>query len=332
MSPPIFAVITGPTAVGKTEFVEVLSTRLTFPIEVINADMGQLYTPLIIGTAKPDLSVQKIPHHLFNVLNSPQDFTVSRYREKVLEVITQITNRKTLPVIVGGSSFYLASLFYPPVAVNEETVSPDIFAQENTNDLWEALNRVDSQRAEQIHRNDRYRITRALTIWHNIGLVPSQIKPVFNPLGLCSLYFLTRDKEDLAQRIKQRTSLMLNAGWMKEVQELPQHWKDFLLSKKIIGYPEIISYIEQREIKDYSDDAFEHLVERIESRTRGYAKRQITYWKKLKSQLLESDPKQAVIKYMVEMNLTLSPIDLYLEQIIKQLENLYTSMYPDRDR
>src|SRR5579859_8042174 len=112
MKKAFFLVITGPTGVGKTDFALDLAQHI--PSEIINADMGQCYKPLTIGTSKPDWKSQATPHHIFDVLDEPAHFSVTDYREKVLDLIHGIWSRNKLPIIVGGSGFYIKSLFFPP--------------------------------------------------------------------------------------------------------------------------------------------------------------------------------------------------------------------------
>ena len=162
MSIPFFIIISGPTGVGKTALVDELVEKLNFPIEVINADMGQLYEPLNIGTAKPDLTVQKVPYHMFDILKDPVDFTASQYRDQALKTMEEISSRGSVPVVVGGSGFYLATLFYPPSDVPLEFTEEGSFAEKTTDQLWELLHSIDPARAKMVHRHDRYRIERAL--------------------------------------------------------------------------------------------------------------------------------------------------------------------------
>lgn len=323
MTLPFFIGITGPTGVGKTALVEGLAQQLSFPIEVINADMGQLYTPLSLGTAKPDLEAQVVPHHLFDVIDEPRDYTATQYREAVITLIHEITARGAMPVIVGGSGFYLATLFYPP---QEQALGTEQeFSDKSTQELWELLATVDAKRAAQIHRHDRYRIVRALRVWYETGSLPSSLLPEFDPPGTAALYFLNRSKEELHERIATRVEHMLDQGWLDEVAGLSQEWQEYLLKKKLIGYPEIIAYLRERELGVLPDDAYEQLVEKISQKTRGYAKRQVTFWKSLAKRLKKSDPEAKHVKKIEEINLTLTPIDLYIKQLSTELENLYRS-------
>ena len=107
---PFTLIIYGPTGVGKTDLALDLAQHI--PIEIINMDMGQFYTPLSIGTAKPDWKNSPVPHHLFDIINEPRNFTVSEYRILFYKKVGEIIERGNLPVVVGGSGFYLHSLLF----------------------------------------------------------------------------------------------------------------------------------------------------------------------------------------------------------------------------
>ncbi len=316
-----FIGITGPTGVGKTALVDGLAQQLSFPLEVINADTGQLYTSLSIGTAKPDLANVVVPHHQFDVISEPEDYTATQYREAVLALMQSITARGAVPVIVGGSGFYIATLFYPP---QEQQTKGYDFSGKTTQELWDLLATIDTKRASQIHQHDRYRIERALKAWYDTGKAPSSLEPVFDPPGKGVLYFVNRSKEELHERINARVVQMLEQGWLDEVAGLSQEWQEYLLKKKLIGYPDIIKYLREQELGVLPDDAYELLVARISQRTRGYAKRQITFWKSLRRRLEKSDPEGKYLK-IEEINLTEVADELYIKKLCEELENLYLS-------
>ncbi len=260
-------IITGPTGVGKSD----LALRIAEEVrgEIINADIGQFYTPLTIGTAKPAWQSSTISHHLFDLINDPVNFTVIEFRVQMERLIDGIYQLGKIPIVVGGSSFYLNALFFPPQ--DDFNVSTRQYV-EGTEDLWLRLYAVDSKRAEEIDKHDRYRIERALSIWDETGRRPSLLKPLFDPLfNHVHFMIVNRDKEDLYKRINERVIQMLNNGWAKEVESLPSEWIDFLLKKKFIGYDDIIRYL-HGEIA--SSDA---LIEIIQQKTRRYAKRQLTF-------------------------------------------------------
>ncbi|MBA3751698.1 tRNA (adenosine(37)-N6)-dimethylallyltransferase MiaA [Candidatus Dependentiae bacterium] len=294
-----FIIVSGPTGVGKTDFVDRLYSVLAHPYEIINADVGQLYEPLTIGTAKPLYKDSAIPHHLFDVLKAPTSYTVSQWREQVVSIMHSLWERNVIPVIVGGSSFYISSLFFPPMAASPEQQLPVSWQNKSSLDLWQELDTIDTERARLLHPQDRYRIERALSLWYTQGKKPSECIPVFLAPGTCHFYYLTRDVADLYTRINERVLIMLEQGWIEEVRSLDDHWKQFLLEKKLIGYPDIVKYIAAGE-----DSVRDELEAVISQKTRNYAKRQLIFWRMLKKKLENHDPHGNFIKKIVELNLT----------------------------
>jgi len=259
-------IITGPTGVGKTDLALNLAEKVDG--EIINVDVGQFYKQLTIGTAKPDWQNFKITHHLFDLLDAPVNFTAVAFREHVQKLIKEIRKRGHVPIVVGGSSFYINSLFFPPQ--NGVVVEKRRYDAE-TSELWAELNSIDPQRAAEIDQNDRYRIERALDIWHGLGVLPSEYKPVFNPVTEAVFLVATREIEELYKRINERVKIMIDAGWIDEVKNLSPAWYKFLLKKKLIGYDDIVHYL-NGEIS-----SGEKLVTLIQQKTRNYAKRQLTF-------------------------------------------------------
>jgi tRNA dimethylallyltransferase len=271
-------VIAGPTAVGKTGVALALAGK--FPAEIINGDMGQLYKPLTIGTAKPDTSQTSVPHHLFDLLDAPVDCTVTQWRELVIEKVKEIASRNRTPILVGGSGFYLKSLFFPPE--QESGALSEVEIEGDQSSLWKKLESVDPERARQLHPHDLYRIQRALSIWKQTGKLPSSLKPVFKPIFPFSCFVLMRDREELYQGIEQRTIQMIENGWIDEVKALERtEWEAFLLRKKIIGYDLILDFLR-------SDSSKAQLIAHIQQKTRNYAKRQITFFRSFCEQMQEA--------------------------------------------
>ena len=156
-------IIYGPTGVGKTDMA--LAIAASVPAEIINMDMGQFYTPLSIGTAKPDWQNNSVPHHLFDIVDTPINYTVSEYRTLLYKTVEEVTQRGNLPILVGGSGFYLHSLLFPPqVAIPDVDIAALYSAG---TDLWSTLYAIDPKRALSIDKADEYRIKRALSIWHS---------------------------------------------------------------------------------------------------------------------------------------------------------------------
>ncbi len=270
-----FIILYGPTGVGKTDLALELGKHI--PIEIINADVGQLYEPLTIGTAKPAWREQSIAHHLFDVITEPIDYNAHTYRSECLKRIGEIKERKALPCIVGGTGFYIKSLFFPVL----ETCKTFSLPEEHEMS-WQALAAIDPERAAAIHPNDKYRIERALILWYSKGIVPSKVRPKFELLGNCLFIYLDRDTKNLKIRISNRTKDMLQQGWIDEVRNVSSPWKSFLKLKGLMGYRDIVRYLEN----DSTDVS--KLAHVIEKQTWAYARRQRIFWRSLKKSLSEA--------------------------------------------
>ena len=230
MKRDIFFILCGPTGSGKTDLSYLMAEK--FPFEIVNCDVGQCYEPLTIGTAKPDWQNHPVAHHLFDFIAEPRNMTVVEYRTRLQETMQDIWSRKKIPLLVGGSLFYVRSLFFPPI---EQKISstPTSFENKTTEELWSMLHAVDPERAQSIKKEDRYRLERALQLWQTTGIAPSQCAPVFQPLGSFYLTFVTRDRAELYARINQRVEHMFAQGWVHETANLSAAWKQFLMQKRL---------------------------------------------------------------------------------------------------
>lgn len=305
-------IITGATGVGKTDLVLKLAELI--PSEIINADIGQMYAPLTIGTAKPDWQKEPVPHHGFDILTQPENFTVVQYRVFVQEKINEIWARGKLPIIVGGSTFYIKALLFPPSILpvgtsDKQAERAQVVADLPEDQLWAKLNQIDPLRASRLHPNDTYRLNQALNIWQQTGQLPSTFTPLYHPIAPYTLVILDRPKLDLYQRIDARVLEMLQMGWAAEVQNLNQAWHDFLKVKKIIGYELILDYLA-------GEIDLPTCTSAIQQRVRNYAKRQQTFWRGLQSALQGADAG----KHVLELDLTLLSLDLYINQLLKMLD------------
>ena len=317
---PLVLIIFGPTAVGKTDFALEVASQI--PAEIINGDTGQLYTPLTIGTAKPDWRNEPVVHHLFDIIDEPINYTVIEYRKRLLITVNDIFKRGKLPIIVGGSGFYLKSLFFPPrvdVAATEPSEQIDLEQYDDTQ-LWDLLASIDKKRAEQIHKDDSYRLKRALTLWQQTGKKPSTLMPVYKPPMNFLLLYLSRDRKQLYDRINLRTKQMVTGGWIAEVARLVDTpWEPFLREKKLIGYDVLLDYL----AGEQTEETLKKAIDCIAQRTRHYAKRQKTFWNSFSRQIQKAaesfyDPTQ-IISEAKSINLTLLDRDLYIKQLLKML-------------
>ncbi len=329
---PFILIYTGPTGVGKTSLVDAVCQKI--PSEIINIDMAQMYEPFSIGTAKPALqliegqlcNVEGVVHHLFNVVDQPEYFTVARYREMVIDTINTVWDKKKIPILVGGSGFYVKSLFYPAYAypglqARQASVGkpPKEYAHIPKDLLWGHLNEIDPVRASSVEPADYYRIERALDIWYGTGIKPSEFKPVFDPPCSFFLTCITRDRAELYERINKRVYEMIEQGWIDEVQNLlGTEWESFLLQKKLIGYDAIIDFLQSNETDK------QQLITLIQQKTRNYAKRQFTFWRSLKKQvdeaLSEKQPQGLVLSKTDEVSLGSKSVDEYIKALLIELQ------------
>ncbi len=307
--------VIGATGSGKTGFALELAKHL--PIEIINADIGQMYQPFTIGVAQPTQAEKSVcSHHLFEFLTTPANFSVADYRSIAQCLCSDIWQRGSIPVFVGGSTLYQHALFFETrshvPSLGTDSDNSGFLSQFSNEDLWGILKRVDPERAQALHPNDSYRLRRALDIWLATGCKPSFFAPQFAPLApQGAAVFLQWPREVLYERINQRTEEMLRLGWVNEVKNLSPEWQCFAKEKGLIGYAELVlDLADAREVSPVT-------IELIKQQTRNYAKRQQTFFKKLHRELLGYSWPQACI-----CDLTLSSLNLYINQIKSMHQSL----------
>jgi tRNA dimethylallyltransferase len=275
-------ILTGPTGAGKTDLSYALGQKRA--IQIINIDRGQWYTPLTIGTAKPDWRNSNYKHWLFDICDTPTLLSVVEYRKKVLDAIERIEEEGALPVLVGGSLFYIESLLYPPQPV----LSTSTYKRHAGS--WQELARIDPKRAAAIHPNDTYRIERALAIWYESGRLPSSLEPLFSPFRKTVVAYLSPERSLLYERINKRVQIMIDRGWLDEAYSLLNTpWEEFVQKYSIIGYAALINYIRQGYRQNEKDGMLEH----IGAQTRDYAKRQECFFKRLERKIQQENSPMA---------------------------------------
>lgn len=280
MSKPHIIIVTGPTASGKTSFAQDLA--LACNASIINADVVQMYTPLSIGTAKPDWRSNPVPQYLFDCVSDPIDTSVVAYRRMVIEKVDELTKLGKPIIIVGGSLFYITSLFYPPHPMIPSQDASTGVALDTNLTPWEQLHQIDTQRASELHPNDIYRIQRALAIWQKTGCKPSLSKPVYKPPFQATIIWINPDRTLLTERINKRTIEMMHSGWIEEAELIMgTPWEEFITKKGFIGYPEIFSWISRGK----NETELPALITTIQLQTRTYAKRQAMFCRRLVNML-----------------------------------------------
>ncbi len=280
-------VLTGPTAVGKTS----LSIKLAKAIdgEIISADCMQVYRNMDIGTAKimPE-EMEGVKHHLIDVIEPTEEFHVVRFKEMVLAAMEDIYSRGKIPIICGGTGFYIQAILYDIQFTQQEIdknyrESLERFADENGNEaLHDKLLEIDPESAESIPAANRKRVIRALEYYNQTGEKFSvhnarerQRESDYN----FAYFVLNDDREKLYNRINYRVDKMMADGLLEEVKGLlNKGCKKGMTSMDGIGYKEIISYLD-------GERSLEDAVELIKKNSRNYAKRQLTWFRREKEVL-----------------------------------------------
>ena len=279
---PLMLAVVGPTASGKSEMAVELAERLNG--EIINTDSLQLYRYLDIGTAKPEPELRaRAPHHLIDVIDPDEPFSAGRYVEEASRVIREISDAGRVPILCGGTGLYFKALVYgladiPPVPAEVRAQVDQLMALEGSPAAHEELKRLDPTYAARLHINDRARIQRALEVVITTGesLGTFQARDPFQEEAPGVLHLGYQwDRKVLYERINQRVGVMLSAGWIEEVTRvLEMGFAPDVKPLRAIGYGEIIEVLQGIRAQDT-------LVEAIAQRTRNYAKRQLTWFRKI---------------------------------------------------
>lgn len=278
-------IITGPTAVGKTAASIGLAKAVGG--EIISADSMQVYKHMDIGTAKitPE-EMDGVNHYLIDELEPNQEFNIVKFQQRAKQAIGEISSRGHIPIIAGGTGFYIQSVVYD-VDFDEESSGQDSYRARlcamaddgRLNELHAMLAAVDSVSAENIHPNNVKRVIRALEYFHQTGVPISEHNreqsKKESPYRFA--YFVLNDeREALYERINRRVDKMIACGLVEEVRRLKEMGYDrSFVSMQGIGYKEILDFLDQKITLDEA-------VYIIKRDTRHFAKRQITWFKREK--------------------------------------------------
>lgn len=277
--------IAGPTASGKTALAVELAKELNG--EVVSCDSMQVYKHMDIGTAKPTLEeMQGIPHHMIDVAEPWEDFSVSRYCEMAAPIVDDIISRGKTAVIAGGTGLYMDALIrgnafapFPATGVRER-----LEAQADAEGMEAMLSRlraVDPDAARRLHLSDRKRILRALEVYLETGETITEhnrktqaVPPRYSPLWL-GLDFTER--EELYRRIDLRVGLMLQQGLVEEIRGLlADGIPERATAMQAIGYKEFVDALDGR-------CTIEEAADQVRQSSRRYAKRQLTWFRRNKA-------------------------------------------------
>ena len=292
-------VICGATASGKTTLAVECAKKLN--TEVISADSQLVYKGLDIGTAKPTMEErQGVKHHMIDVAEPFENFSVCDYEEKALPILENLLNCGKTPIICGGTGFYINSLLfdfgYGNTAANAEIRAKyaDFLQKYGKDALYEKLKAVDPESAEKLHLNDTKRVIRALEIYEVSGKRKSEqddkAQPKFNYLAVAIDY----PRDELYERINMRVDEMFECGLVEEVKGLLNCGVDENCQcMQAIGYKEVVLGLKN----GFNESTMRDI---IAQNTRHYAKRQITFFKKLPN-IVWLDPKDATAEKVVEL-------------------------------
>ena len=278
--PAVF--IVGPTGVGKTHFGFQLAKRLGG--EIISADSRQMYRYINIGTDKPPQAMrEEIPHYFIDILEPDEYYNAGLYGKDVREKIQEIQSRGKIPFIVGGSGLYIRAIIEGFFAETTKDYAVKKKLQEKAKNegnegLYKELQKIDSAFAARITLNDTQRIVRGLEVYMATGVpLTEHWKNKGNSITFTPLIIgLRMNRLELYETINKRVDKMLEQGLIEEVKLLKQKgFSPELNSLQTYGYKETFQYLE-------GELTIDELKEKIKKRTRNFAKRQITWFKKMK--------------------------------------------------
>lgn len=284
--------ILGPTASGKTKLAVQLANRLNG--EIVCMDSTTVYRGLDIGSSKPSAEEKAgAPHHLLDIASPNEPFSAFHFVQLAEKTVNDIASRGKLPIIVGGTYFYLRALQFgmyelPNIASEVIESLEKEFCEDdkvNTHKMHDELKRKDAKAAENIHPNDKYRLLRALAILRTTKELPSQLKPTpFSDAQknrLWMKYAVTLSRHALNQAIVNRSEKMLAAGIVEETRKLLEQYPDARCLNSI-GYAECKAFLGKKITE-------KQLRNEIIEKTRQLAKRQVTW--------LRSDPEVRFIDF-----------------------------------
>lgn len=274
--------IVGPTAIGKTTVSLELAKRID--CEIISADSRQVYKYMDVGTAKPSKEERAtVPHHFIDIKFPDEYYSAGQFGSEARKCADAIIARGKQPVVVGGSGLYIRGLvdgfFEPKISNGQVKANLKKQAQENgISSLYQRLKLVDLQTAEKLHPADSQRIMRALEVFEITGQPFSQflkIEPRSATFEPCFIG-LAMERADLYDRIDRRVDAMIANGLLEEVEELRNRgYGPHLNALRTVGYKQAFMYLENK--LSYSE-----MADLIKQKTRNYAKRQLTWFRKEK--------------------------------------------------
>jgi tRNA dimethylallyltransferase len=280
MDKPLVVVVLGPTASGKTALGIDIAEK--FGGEIVSADSMQIYENMDIATAKPtEQELSRVKHHLIGFVPMGEPFSVAKYKEKATQAIDDILSRGKLPIVVGGTGFYIDTLvknteFFDYEESDIRVKLEERLENEGIDTLYHELSEIDPDTAERLHINDTKRIIRALEVYHLTGKTISEQDMESHrnesKYRWCLIGLNAQDRQYLYDRINKRVDIMLDMGLIEETEK-------FFSSEVSATAAQAIGY---KELKPYIDGfvTLEEAVEKLKMESRRYAKRQLTWFRR----------------------------------------------------
>ena len=273
-------VIVGQTATGKSALAIRLAKKLSG--EIISADSRQVYKGLDIGTAKiTKKEMRGVPHHLLDIVDPKKKFTVALYQQKTIYAIAEIMKRGKLPIICGGTGFYIDAVVngvvFPEVSPNNKLRK--ILKKKKVSELFKILNKLDKRRAKNIDKNNKVRLIRAIEIARYLGKVPKIIetKPEYNFVKVG----IRLDEKDLKKNIEKRVARMFKSGLLNEIKKLKK------------------AGVSDKRLREFGFEYWKPTRKSIISGTLKYARRQNTWFKRDKKiKWFSPTPYKKIEKYV----------------------------------
>ena len=299
-------ILAGPTASGKTSVSIDLAKRIGG--EIISADSMQVYRGMDVGTAKIKADeMQGVKHYLINVLDPTEDFNIVKFQDMVKYSIEEIRQNGHIPILVGGTGFYIQSVIYD-IDFDTQDDNGDIrkaleeeYDKMGADFMYEKLKKIDSVSAENIHKNNKKRIIRAIEYF----LINNALISVHNESQRMKdspydfrFFVLNPPRDILYDRINQRVDKMVDEGLVEEVKDLKNAGLSSAnISMQGIGYKEILEYLD-------GEITLDEAIDNIKQNTRHMAKRQVTWFKREKDVIyinpFEFENNEKIVDYIVE--------------------------------
>lgn len=274
-------VISGATGVGKTDLSIKLAKRLN--ADIISADASQVYKFLDIGTAKvTEDEMQGIKHYMIDVVEPDEDYSVGDFEVEVNKILHEKEENDENIILVGGTGLYIRAITdgFSDLPTKDEKIRKDL-EKKSLEELQEILKALDLQAYNEIDLNNKLRLVRAIEVCKITGGKFSELrvknikKNNYNFLKV----FLTRNREELYERINKRVDIMIQKGLVEEAKKVYNNYEDSLYKISAIGYKELFNYFDGKV-------SLEEAIEDIKRESRRYAKRQMTWFRKEKDYLI----------------------------------------------